>query len=98
MPTTPSILERPQRWDAAFDDAMTDADVDRLLTIPPFSGMNPEKFPKRTPLREILRHDTRIRRHRTGVIIVRQGDYGTSAFLILSGAARVVLKPDLPPS
>ncbi|HKS37949.1 MAG TPA: cyclic nucleotide-binding domain-containing protein [Verrucomicrobiae bacterium] len=98
MPPTPPIVERPQRWDAAFDPAMTDADVDRLLSIPPFSKMSPEKFPSRTPLREILRHDASIRRYRKGEIIVRQGDYGTSAFLILSGATRVVLKPDLPPS
>ena len=98
MPPTPSIVERPQRWDVAFDPAMTDADVDRLMATPPFSNMPVEKFPKRTPLREILRNDTSIRRYRKGEIIVRQGDYGTSAFLILSGATRVVLKPDLPPS
>ena len=98
MSTASPIIERPQRWDAAFDPAMTAADVDRLLAIPPFSQMNPEKFPQRTPLREILAHDTSIRRYRKGEIIVRQGDYGTSAFLILSGATRVVLKPDLPPS
>jgi hypothetical protein len=60
--------------------------------------MDAEKFPKRTPLREILRNDTRILKFRKGEIIVRQGDYGTSAFLILSGAVRVVLKPDLAPS
>ena len=60
--------------------------------------MNAEKFPKRTPLREILRNDARILKFRKGEIIVRQGDYGTSAFLILRGATRVVLKPDLPPS
>src|SRR5687767_4623035 len=98
MPATPSIVERPQRWDVAFDPAMTDADIDRLLALPPFSNMPAEKFPKRTPLREILRNDTSIRRYRKGEIIVRQGDYGTSAFMILSGTVRVVLKPDLPPA
>jgi len=98
MPAAPTILERPQRWDAAFDDRMTDADVDRLLATAPFSGMDAAKFPKRTPLREILRNDMRILKFRRGEIIMRQGDYGTSAFLILQGAARVVLKPDLPPS
>jgi Fe-S-cluster-containing dehydrogenase component/CRP-like cAMP-binding protein len=91
-------MERPQRWDAAFDAEMTDATVDRLLATPPFSAMNPEKFPKRTPLREILRNDTRVRRFRKGEIVTRQGDYGTSACLILSGEVRVVLKPDLPPT
>jgi Fe-S-cluster-containing dehydrogenase component/CRP-like cAMP-binding protein len=98
MPAPPSIVERPQRWDVAFDPAMTDAEVDRLLAIPPFSAMPAEKFSKRTPLREILRNDTSIRRYRKGEIIVRQGDYGTSAFMILSGTVRVVLKPDLPPA
>jgi Fe-S-cluster-containing dehydrogenase component/CRP-like cAMP-binding protein len=98
MPAAPTILERPQRWDAAFDPDMTDAEVERLLATAPFSGMDAAKFPKRTPLREILRNDARILKFRKGEIIMRQGDYGTSAFLILQGTARVVLKPDLPPS
>src|SRR5476651_321953 len=98
MPAAPPILERPQRWDAAFDPEMKDIALDRLLATAPFRDMNPENFPKRTPLREILRNDARILKFRKGEIIMRQGDYGTSAFLILSGAARVVLKPDLAPS
>src|SRR5436309_347638 len=98
MPASPPIVERPQRWDAAFDPLMSEGDVDRLLAIRPFSNMTPEKFPTRTPLRGILLHDTSIRRYRKGEIIVRQGDYGTSAFLILAGTTRVVLKPDLSPS
>ncbi len=92
------MLERPDRWDAAFDPEITDVDVDRLLSIPPFSKMSPANFPKRTPLREILRNDTKIRRFLPNELIVRVGDYGTSAFLILNGKARVVLKPELPPS
>jgi Fe-S-cluster-containing dehydrogenase component/CRP-like cAMP-binding protein len=98
MPAAPTILERPQRWDAAFDPGMTDAAVDRLLATAPFNAMDATQFPKRTPLREILRNDLRMLRFRKGEIIVRQGDYGTSAFLILNGASRVVLKPDLAPS
>ena len=98
MPAAPTILERPQRWDAAFDANMTEDDVTRLLFTAPFNGMDAEKFPKRTPLREILRNDMRILKFRKGEIIMRQGDYGTSAFLILQGMARVVLKPDLAPS
>src|SRR5438477_4716144 len=98
MPITASMLERPDRWDAAFDPEMTNADVDRLLSIPPFSKMLPSNFPKRTPLREILRNDTKVRRFKEGELIVRLGDYGTSAFLILQGKTRVVLQPDLPPS
>ncbi len=98
MLAAPTILERPQRWDATFDANMSDDDVERLFATAPFSRMDVAKFPKRTPLREILRNDTRILKFRKGEIIMRQGDYGTSAFLILQGAARVVLKPDLLPS
>ncbi|HEY1489666.1 MAG TPA: cyclic nucleotide-binding domain-containing protein [Verrucomicrobiae bacterium] len=98
MPAAPSTLDRPQRWDAAFDPEMTDANVERLLTMPPFSRMNPENFPKRASLRDILKHDTRVRSFKRGEIIVREGDYGTSAFLVMSGKVRVVLGPELPPS
>ena len=98
MPATPTTIDRPQRWGVAFDPDMSSADVTRLLGTAPFNAMNAEKFPKRTPLPEILRNDTRIRRFQKGEIVTRQGDYGTSAFLILSGEVRVVLKPDLPRS
>jgi Fe-S-cluster-containing dehydrogenase component/CRP-like cAMP-binding protein len=98
MPAAPTILERPQRWDAAFDPDMTDDALDRILATAPFNAMDAEKFPKRTPLREILRNDSRIIKFRKGEIVTRQGDYGTSAFLILQGAVRVVLKPHLPPA
>src|SRR4051812_5428475 len=98
MPAAPTTLDRPQRWDAAFDPEMTDANVARLLAMAPFSKMNPENFPKRASLRDILKHDTRIKSFRRGEIVVREGDYGTSAFLVMSGNVRVVLGPELPPS
>jgi len=98
MPAAPTTFDRPQRWDAAFDPKMTDADVDRLLDTPPFSNMRAENFPARLPLRDILKQDTSIRRYRQGELIVRQGDYGNSAFLVMSGNVRVVLRPGLPPS
>jgi Fe-S-cluster-containing dehydrogenase component/CRP-like cAMP-binding protein len=97
MNAAPSL--KPERWDdsTSFGGGMSNADVDRLLALSPFKEMNPEAFPKRLPLRGIIQHDTRIRKYKRGEIVVRQGDYGTSAFLILSGEVRVVLKPDLPP-
>jgi Fe-S-cluster-containing dehydrogenase component/CRP-like cAMP-binding protein len=77
---------------------MTDIDVDRVLSFEPFSRIDPAKFPDSTPLREIVRNDCRVVRfrgdHATGDIIVRQGDYGSSLFFIMSGSARVAL--DLP--
>src|ERR1041385_4385866 len=98
MPPAPQTLDRPQRWDAAFDPEMSDAAVDRLLRVAPFSKMNPENFPKRASLRDILKHDTRIHTYRRGEIVMREGDYGTSAFLVMSGTVRVVLGPELPAS
>src|SRR5581483_8916248 len=92
MPAAPPlVLERPQRWDASFDPEMTAPGVDRILSLEPFRDMNAESFPKRLSLRDILQHDVRVRRYRKGEIVVREGDHGTSAFMIMSGAVRVVL-------
>jgi Fe-S-cluster-containing dehydrogenase component/CRP-like cAMP-binding protein len=98
MPEPVATFQRPQRWDASFDPNMTEAEVDRLLSLAPFKDMNAERFPKRVSLRDILTNDTRVRRYEAGEIIVRAGDYGTSAFMILGGAAKVVLTPELPES
>ena len=98
MPAALPTYDRPQRWDAAFDPQVTDAEVSRLLSVTPFSGMRSENFPTRLSLRDILKHDTRIQRYRRGEIVVRAGDHGTSAFLVMSGKVRAVLGPELPPS
>jgi Fe-S-cluster-containing dehydrogenase component/CRP-like cAMP-binding protein len=98
MSTAAPALDRPRRWSAAFSDKMTEADVDRLMRLEPFKDMKPESFPRSAPLRDILKNDACIRRYKKGEIIVREGDYGTSAFMVLTGTAQVVLSPSLPPS
>jgi CRP-like cAMP-binding protein len=85
-------LRRPQRWDVPFGPIMTEADVDRLLTIAPFNQIAPQRFPTSQPLRGIVRNDARIVRYQDSDIIVRRGDYGNSAFLILSGTVRVEIE------
>jgi Fe-S-cluster-containing dehydrogenase component/CRP-like cAMP-binding protein len=85
-------IPRPQRWDVPFGEHMTDDDVDDLLRIEPFRGMDAGAFPLAVPLRGILRSDTRIVHFEPGDIIVREGDYGHSAFLVLAGTVRVVLE------
>jgi Fe-S-cluster-containing dehydrogenase component/CRP-like cAMP-binding protein len=95
--TTPG-LNRPKRWDTPFSDEITEADVQRLLTLAPFKDMNQANFPRSGSLTDILRNDVRLRVYEDGEIIVRQGDYGTSAFMVLTGAAQVVLNPGLPPA
>jgi Fe-S-cluster-containing dehydrogenase component/CRP-like cAMP-binding protein len=91
MPELEVAVARPQRWDEPFGE-MTDADVDALLRIPPFCRIDASAFPPTLPLRGILRGDTRIVRFQTGDLIVREGDYGHSAFLVLAGTVRVVLE------
>jgi Fe-S-cluster-containing dehydrogenase component len=71
---------------------MSDEDVDRLLTIAPFSQMDPAKFPPSASLRDLLRNDTRIVRFQHGDIVFREGDYHNSAFFIISGTVRVLLE------
>ncbi len=93
---TVAMMARPQRWDAPFSPDMTDADIEDVLRQPAFSEIDSDKFPEHTPLTEILRNDTRIVPYQAGDIIVRSGDYGNSAFLVLDGKVRVVIAPELP--
>jgi len=91
MPLLEIAVERPQRWDEPFGSAMRGEDVDRLVELPPFSEMDPTAFPASLPLRGILQNDTRINHYQDGDIIVREGDYGNSAFLVLRGQVKIVL-------
>lgn len=89
-------VQRPRRWDAPLDPEMQEENVDQLLKIAPFNAMDETAFAKATPLRGILRNDCRISVFQEGDIVIRQGDYGNSAFLILDGSLLVSLA-SLPP-
>ena len=95
-PAASPVWSRPQRWDAPFGPDLTDADVDRLLARPEIAAIRADRFPAHASLREILRNDTRIVRLQPGDLVVREGDYGNSAFLVLAGKLRVVVAPELP--
>jgi Fe-S-cluster-containing dehydrogenase component/CRP-like cAMP-binding protein len=92
MPELEITIQRPQRWDEPFGAAMNDADVDGLLRVEPFRMIDTGAFPPSLPLRGILRNDTRLQRYQPGDLIVREGDYGNSAFVILAGNVRVLLE------
>lgn len=92
MPHTEVAVVRPQRWDVPFGDAMREADVDELLKVEPFRSIDAGRFPPAIPLRGILKNDARVSSYQDGDIIVREGDYGNSAFLILQGEVSVVLE------
>jgi Fe-S-cluster-containing dehydrogenase component/CRP-like cAMP-binding protein len=91
MPELEIAIPRPRRWDEPFGE-MTDRDVAELLRAEPFRSIDANAFPPTLPLGGVLRGDTRIVRYETGDVIVREGDYGHSAFLVLSGTVRVVLE------
>ncbi len=93
---TITTQSRPQRWDQPFGSEMTDADVERLLGVPEIQAIEADKFPSRISLSGILRNDARIMKYKAGDIVIREGDYGNSAFLVLNGSLRVVLAPGLP--
>lgn len=95
------MRDKPKRWDLPFSRDLpneiecrdlTEKELDDLLEIEPFSKMDASKFPKSLPLREILRNDTRTRVYHNGDAVVRVGDYGNSAFMILEGDCRAVIE------
>src|SRR5215470_2931554 len=96
MNVTSPTMDRPHRWDVPFGAEMTDADVDAQMSTPAIAHIDAKAFPAHIPLRGILRNDARIVTFQPGDIVFREGDYGNSAFLVLSGGVRVVLAPGLP--
>ncbi|MDA7864558.1 cyclic nucleotide-binding domain-containing protein [bacterium] len=84
-------VRRPQRWSKPMDASMDDADVLWLRSREPFASMDAKSFPRSIPLESILRNDCQIKRCEPGEIIVREGDYGSSAFLVIAGSTKVVV-------
>ncbi len=82
-------LTKPQRWDSPYDPEMSEKDVAWLMDQPEIITLDAEAYPEHTPLKGILKNDTRLLHYKVGDIIVREGDYGNSAFLILSGRVRI---------
>ena len=91
MADEPLAISRPQRWDVPFDPDMTNENVDRVLSIEPFSQIDPQRFPAALPLRKLILNDCRIVDAHPGDIIVREGDYGSSLFFIMAGTVRVAM-------
>ena len=93
---TVTKIPRPTRSIAPFGPEMTDYDIWKLYSVPEIAAIDRNKFPAKNSLEDILKNDTRIRRYKPGEIIIREGDYGNSAFLVLNGKLRIVLSPGLP--
>jgi Fe-S-cluster-containing dehydrogenase component len=93
---TVTKIPRLTREDAPFGPDMTDYDLWKLFSVPEIAAIDKSKFPENQSLKDILKNDTRIRHFKPGEVIVREGDYGNSAFLVLNGKLRVVLSHGLP--
>ena len=91
MSVSTTAIERPVRWDHPFDREMLSKDVKHLLAYPPFSQLDPKLFPNNGSIEAIIKHDARVLRFDPGDVIVREGDYGNSAFIVLRGTVRAFL-------
>jgi len=91
-----ATMTRPQRWDSPFDPDMGEAELAMLLARPEFSSIDETRFPASMSLSGILRNDCRVVKYSVGEIVIREGDYGNSAFLNLKGSLRAVFPPGLP--
>jgi Fe-S-cluster-containing dehydrogenase component/CRP-like cAMP-binding protein len=89
-------IERPRRWDEPFGPNMTYESVDKLIEMEPFRSIDASRFPKSCSLRDILLNDARVGDYVPGDIVVREGDYGNSAYFIIDGSIRVMVQ-SLPP-
>ncbi len=84
-------VTRLERWNQPFDPGMSEAIVDELLRLSPFATMDERRFSPRIPLHGILANDCRIVEFETGDVLMRQGDYGGSVFLVLEGQVSATL-------
>ncbi|MEM7255405.1 MAG: hypothetical protein AAF493_28730, partial [Pseudomonadota bacterium] len=82
--------------ESPLDPDFSDRDLEALLARPEFATVRQTHLPGSSTLEDILRHESRIVECRAGDIVIREGDYGNSAFLILQGELNVIVKPALP--
>jgi Fe-S-cluster-containing hydrogenase component 2/CRP-like cAMP-binding protein len=76
----------------AFDPAMSSVDVEGILNYEPFASIDTNRFPHgKESILEILRHDSRLRTYSSGDLILREGEYANSAFIVLRGSVHVIL-------
>jgi len=83
-----ATIDKPKRWDTAFDPDMSDADFDLMMARSEIAEVD-GRFPDSLPLEGIVRNDMRLVRYQRGDIIVREGDYGSSAFILVEGEVQI---------
>ncbi len=88
MVNTSVFIHKPVRDDARFGPEMTEEALSRLLSLEFFQDLDPARLDM---LRDLLRRDARLVRYKRGDIVLREGDYGNTAYLILNGNVCAVL-------
>lgn len=91
MTTDPDVRRKTQA-DVAFDEGMDDAIVDELVAAPAFETLDP-KYRNSPGFRKTLQAHARVVDVQRGDIVVREGDWGNSAFFIVSGQIAVEIEP-----
>ena len=62
-----------------------------ILNSSPFAEIDQSFFPLSRSLQDILLKECRIRKYQKGDIVIREGDFGTSAFVLLEGSVHYML-------
>ena len=89
-------IDRPSRWDVAFDPEMSDEDFAMLMGRPEIKALDPEAFPRSAPLDGLVRHDMRVNRYEAGEIVVRRGRLRKFGVFNSSGELLIARSPGIP--
>jgi len=88
-------VRRPKRWDVAFAEELDVAEMSEEIADEILANQlkslseDSARFPPSLQLSEIIMNDCRIRHFQEGEVVVREGDYGSSAFVVLEGSVLV---------
>ncbi len=83
---------KARRWDAPFGGTPIPLeDVEAVLELPVFNGMDPRDFPDDLPLAGLIANDARLVRPASGESVYQQGEFGTSVFVVLRGRLESVM-------
>jgi len=86
------MIEKEKWW----DPNMSSQEVDRILSLALFKDLDTAKFPVHSSLSANIYKHTRLLNYLEGEVIIRAGDFGNSAFLIVAGNVGAILPTTVP--
>ena len=72
-------------------EEITEAELQAILSSPPMSEIDQSFFPATRNLRDILIKECKLKKYQKGDIVIREGDFGTSAFIVIKGSVYYLL-------